>query len=154
MTIGSSATAGPLAAKAAIAAAAHISLRMFPPAWIPGHVPDSAAPDLVCPSIHSEKTLRAPLRLWWCLGIRCGEARRRVASSSAVVPGQPLQRLNLRCAIAHLRFARWRERPGMTASRSARRCRRHVALPLHDDLVERAEIGLGRGYQRIGIGLL
>ena len=35
---------------------------------------------------------------------------------------------------------------------SARRRRGDVALALHDDLVERAQIGLGRGDQRIRIG--
>jgi hypothetical protein len=37
---------------------------------------------------------------------------------------------------------------------SARHLGRHVALVLHDDLVERAEIGFGRRHQRIRIGRL
>src|SRR6266436_9353908 len=36
--------------------------------------------------------------------------------------------------------------------RSARRGCRNIALALHDDLVERPEIGLGRGHQRVRIG--
>ena len=40
------------------------------------------------------------------------------------------------------------------AAPSARRLRRQVALVLHDDLVERAEIGFGGSHQRIRIGPL
>src|ERR1700738_2474664 len=38
------------------------------------------------------------------------------------------------------------------SKQSARRRRRHVALALHDDLVERSEIGLGGSHQRVRIG--
>jgi hypothetical protein len=44
------------------------------------------------------------------------------------------------------------ELPLRKLRRSARRLRRHVALVLHDDLVERAEIGFCRSHQRIRIG--
>src|SRR6266436_5734614 len=36
--------------------------------------------------------------------------------------------------------------------KSARRGRRDIALALHDDLVERPEIGFGRSHQRVRIG--
>src|SRR5689334_2899173 len=44
--------------------------------------------------------------------------------------------------------------PTLSSCASARDLRRRggVALTLHDDLVERAEIGLGGGHQRVGIG--
>src|SRR6185436_16447381 len=42
----------------------------------------------------------------------------------------------------------------LRTTRSARRLRRPVALVLHDDLVERAEIGFGGRHQRIRIGAL
>src|ERR1700694_2810472 len=38
------------------------------------------------------------------------------------------------------------------SKQSACRRRRHVALALHDDLVERSEIGLGGSHQRVRIG--
>jgi hypothetical protein len=80
-------------------------------------------------------------------------SRRGVASTYAVIPERcKASNYDVQLHIGESRDSGFASRPGMTASLQFAPLRRHVARVLHDDLVERAEIGLGRSRQRIRIG--
>ena len=141
MTIGDCAEAGPAKASAATDAAARINFACFlPDFW---ERANCAAPMLAClRHQYREAGMQGYCPLAGALPRYCccnGREKRR--------------RRKCRPAIASIRASPRIRAPALGMTQSARRRRRrHVALALHDDLVERAEIGLGGRHQRIRIG--